>query len=359
MLMVVAAFATVVNVAWFSIWYHRTHEAGMLILRALRLNLISAGGLATLANVSAPVGESTERLRRLPPLSGMSIEIGGYGFRVPPRTTRVRLGILCHGRPPVMGPATFRGPDGVWHECRPLATNGKYFAVPRGLVDIGIGWTGRGGWTQSLRYLVPGGTKRVMIPASRHSSVFVVLVNTPHWHLFIGRGGGYPRATLNTFMSKPDYRAGIYTGFSMARWCRVLGQFRVEPTAARALMREIIARHLDSETDLRLEEGILRATSGRLADRTKLESAVWAAIELQLRATQSAGRVTWLHLPGGRTMVFCGLEVFVFDRAGRATIEGQASWRKQFLPAEIKRVVVPFFAQRAPPGLWRKWPRPR
>jgi hypothetical protein len=206
---------------------------------------------------------------------------------------------------------------------------------------------------QRVRCLVPAGAAAVNAPLRGNPSIFFVLVDTPHWHLLIGRDGNYPRATLGAFLSHRYYAGGVYSGFSMARWCRVLGQFGIKPAAARDLMLGVIRRHLDNETDLQIEKSMLRATWGVLKRHTRLEPAVWTALELQFRMVPDTWNVLWVHLPGGRTMVLCGLQVFVFNRAGHATIEGQGRWRRRFLPADIQRVVIPFYAQAAPPRFWQ------
>lgn len=347
-LVTVVACAATVNIAWFSIWYHRTHEPGRLIFRAFKLRLLSAGGPSQFTKFSVPNKVTALRMRRVPALRGMMVALGSYHLRVPPGTTQVSVGIFHPAQPMLGGPVTYRGRNGAWHEGREVLTNGKFLTVPGGWVAIRLGSV-----EQRVRCLVPAGAAAVNAPLRGNPSIFFVLVNTPHWHLLIGRGGNYPRATLGAFLSHRHYAGGVYSGFSMARWCRVLVQCGVKPAAARGVMLRIIHQHLANETDLQIEKGMLRATWGVLKRHTRLGPAVWTALELQFRMVPDTWNVLWAHLPGGRTMVLCGLQVFVFNPAGRATLEGQGRWRRRFLPADIQRVVIPFYAQAAPPRFWQ------
>ncbi len=337
----VSAIAAV-NLIVFAAWYRRTHRPGELIRRAFEIGLINtADGRSGLRKPTAPPEFLKLHVRHLPLPAGMRVTAGGYSFAVPPGTRRIDISAFTPLGPAHSGTATYLMPAGKPHRARCVHPR-AYYSPPPGMAYVAVG--GRS------VYLVPLGAISITITLSRSSAVSAIGVRTPVARFFVARAGLLPREILRALLTVPG---GAYIGFTMKRWCDALVQCGVKPAAADAVMRRIIDQHLDRETDLQIGAGVLRATWGQLERQTRLSEAVWKGLELQLCVVPRAGRAIWVRLPEGRTMMLYSGELFVFNRAGKATLEGSARWRHGRTPGYLRQDLIPFFAQAPPPGLWR------
>lgn len=336
-LALVVALAGIADAVAFGVWYHRSHEPGELVRRTFELKILG-NGLGQKAFLR-PVKIIRLRLRRIPTLGGMRVKVGGYTFEVPRGTVSIVLIAVGSRELLESGPVTYRSPAGIWRASRFVKSNGRL--APPGMVAVRV-----------LRghYLIPTSSASVNIPVHRSSQLDMIFIKSPQATLVMGRLGSLPRTMLWRLLTNTGW---VPRGFTMKRWCAALAQCNVKPAAAGAVMSRVIDHHLAYDTDLRILRGMLRVTWGQLERQTRLSGAVWKALELQFWEVPRVGCAVWVHLPHGRTMVLYSDLCFVFDRAGRVTLEGSCRWRPNLTLSELKRVVIPFFAQAPPPGLWR------
>ena len=287
-------------------------------------------------------------LRKVARLKGTRVRAGSYSFTIPPGTTRLYLAVRSKKEPAIVGTVAYEQAASGWLPAKRVNLSQSIiiggYSPPAGLIAVFAGRV-----LHYRAFLVPQGAAFLRIPFRCPSSFRYLAVRAPDINLSLGGGILFPRTIFRCL----DSGGSLYTGFTLKRWWLALAECGVKPAEAKATMRRIIVRHLAFETDLGIERGILHVTWRSLVRQKRLGAAVWRALELQ----QLLGYplAIWIDIPEGRRMVFYSSDLIVFNRLGRATLDGgvESEHGPYNLPTRrtFTQTVIPFFAQPSPPGL--------